>query len=79
MDADTLIDRTAAAVAPWYRSLDLSGAAGLLLATRYDGDAEQLAPLALELTAVDEHVDRDGYQTELGPPESRGDRGLRPL
>lgn len=73
VDVEALIDRTAAAVAPGYRSLDLSGAAGLLLATYYDGDASQLAPLALELTEVNEHVDRDGYQEELGMPEVEDD------
>jgi hypothetical protein len=70
VDADALIERTAAAVAGRYRDLDLGNAAGLLLDTYYDGAPEQLAPLALELRAgeVTADVDRDGYQRELEVP-----------
>jgi hypothetical protein len=54
-----------------YRDLDLGQAAGLLLITYYDGEPEQLAPLALELRAgeVTPDVDRDGRQRELGMPD----------
>jgi hypothetical protein len=71
MDADALIESTAAAVAEGYRALDLADCAGLLLSTYYDGAPEQLAPLALELRAgeVTPDVDRDGEQRELGMPE----------
>ena len=71
MDAAELIQRTAAAVGPGYRALDLGGAAGLLLDSYYDGAPEQLAPLAFELRAgeVTPDADRDGYQRELGAPE----------
>jgi hypothetical protein len=71
VDAAELIERTAAAVGDGYRALDLDGAAGLLLDSYYDGEPEQLAPLALELRdgEVTPDVDRDGYQRELGAPE----------
>jgi hypothetical protein len=69
VDDDTLVERTAAAVAEHYRSLDLSDAAGLLLANYWDGEADQLAPVALALTEVHENVGRDGEQEELGWPE----------
>src|ERR1700742_951503 len=71
MDADALIERTAAAVAEGYRGLDLADSAGLLLSTYYDGGPEQLAPLALELRVreVTPAVVCYGYQRELGMPE----------
>jgi hypothetical protein len=75
VDADALIERTATAVAEGYRDLDLTEAAGLLLSIYYDGAAEQLAPLALELRAgeVTPDVDRDGWQRELGMPQVERD------
>ncbi|MDA0180061.1 hypothetical protein OJ997_07120 [Solirubrobacter phytolaccae] len=68
MDIETLIDQTAASVAPGYADLDLSRAVGVLLWEQYSGDVSQLTPLALELTELDEHVQRDGEQRELGYP-----------
>jgi hypothetical protein len=75
VDAAELIERTAAAVAEGYRALDVWDAAGLLLCSYYDGEPEQLAPLALELREgeVAPDVDRDGYQRELGAPEVHRD------
>ncbi len=67
--SDPLIERAAAAVAPGYRELVGEGCAGLLMAPYFYGGAEELAPLALELTEVDAFVRRDGYQEELGWPE----------
>ena len=67
--SDPLIERVAAAVAPGYRELVGEGCAGLLMAPYFYGGAEELAPLALELTEVDAFVRRDGYQEELGWPE----------
>ena len=69
MDVEALIGETAAIVATGYASLDLSTAAGLLLDSRYEGEAWQLMPLALELTRVHEHVGHDGEQRELGGPD----------
>jgi hypothetical protein len=68
VDVEALIGETAAIVATGYASLDVSNAAGLLLDARYEGEAWQLMPLALELTSVHEHVGRDGEQRELGEP-----------
>ena len=79
MDAEALIERTVAAVARGYGALDRSGAAGLMLAVYYDGDASQLAPLAVELSEVGEHVRLDGYQRELGMPEVSNDPEVFPL
>lgn len=73
--SDALIERVAAAVAPLgYRDLQLDDAAGLLLVSDYSSD---LAPFALELTAVHEDVDRDGYQEELALGLCRGS-GYKP-
>jgi hypothetical protein len=69
VDVEALISETAAMVATGYASLELSNAAGLLLDSRYEGEAWQLMPLALELTAVHEHVGRDGEQRDLGNPD----------
>ena len=60
MDVEALISETAAIVATGYASLDVSNAAGLLLDSRYEGEASQLMPLVLELITVHEHVGRDG-------------------
>jgi hypothetical protein len=69
VELEALVAQTAALVAPNYGSLDLSPAAGLLLDARYEGDASQLIPFALELTEVDDAVGRDGEQRDLGVPE----------
>ena len=68
MDIEVLVSETAAIVATGYASLDVSNAAGLLLDSRYEGEAWQLMPVALELTTVHEHVERDAEQRELGEP-----------
>lgn len=75
MEAAELIERTAAAVADGYRALDIADAAGLLLDSYYDGDAEQLAPMAYELREgeVTPDAGRDGYQRELDAPEVHRD------
>ena len=66
---EPLLERVAAAVAQHYRDLPLRGAAGILIDTYWDGEAEQLAPDLLALTEVNEDVAHDGDQENLGAPE----------
>jgi hypothetical protein len=50
VDVDPLINETAAIVAPGYALPGVSNTAGLLLDSRYEGEASQLMPPALELS-----------------------------
>jgi hypothetical protein len=74
--SETLLHRVAAEVAQRYQIVPLETTAGVLLTSYWDGDASQLAPEALELTAVDEDVGRDGYERGLGAPNLVGDGDL---
>ena len=78
MDDGVFIRATAAAVAPAYRSLDLANAAGLLLDTYFDGSADLLTPLAVELKAEEltPGVRLNGVQEELGYPDIDTDSPL---
>ena len=69
------IERVAAAVAQGFRDLPLDYAAGVLLDTFWDGEAEQLAPLALALTEVHDDVHSHG---DLEPTRVPGDLAGRP-